>query len=534
MKFVIRALRGYFGLALVLALAAGLAAFAQWGQGIDEDWGISARTVGLQFAVLAAGLLSFVWLLFTDRFTLGGKMTVLGVGVVGLLGLVASIRRVGFDGSNQLIIDWRWSPTSVERLREGGRLTTSDSALVQLDPSLLEGPAFPSFFGSHRDGHVASADLPAGWSQTPPKELWRHPVGLGYAAFTIQGNLAVTIEQQGDREVVSAIDIRTGKDLWHHSYKALFAETMGGDGPRATPTIDGEHVFALGATGVLTAIELLTGKVLWSTNILKDANAENIEWGMSGSPLITDTMVVVNPGGESNHGLIAYDRSTGKTIWTGGDHRAGYSSPMLATLAGTEQILILDRNGLAGHDLTNGKERWRFPFPTFNGINVAQPLVLPDDRVFLSAGYGGGSLLLKVSRTDESWKADVIWQNKELRCKFTSPIYVDGHIYGLDEGILVALDAETGKRTWKKGRYGHGQILLVGDKLLVMAESGDVAIVEARPDKYVEVVRWWALPGDKTWNAPALAGKTLLVRNHIEMVGYEFAPPSPGKETAQN
>jgi outer membrane protein assembly factor BamB len=175
---------------------------------------------------------------------------------------------------------------------------------------------------------------------------------------------------------------------------------------------------------------------------------------------------------------------------------------------------------LAGHDAGTGKELWRFPWSTHMGINVAQPVALDGDRVYISSGYDVGGAMLKVTENDGQWSAERLWKNRQLRCKFTSPVLRQGHLYGLDDGVLVCLDAETGKRKWRGPRYGHGQ-LLAGDLLLILGEAGELALVEATPEEYRELGQIAALEG-KTWNCPALAGGRAYLRNHREMACYDL------------
>ncbi len=313
-----------------------------------------------------------------------------------------------------------------------------------------------------------------------------------------------------------------------YAYPAHFSETLGGEGPRSTPTISKGEVFSLGATGMLDCLNGSTGEPKWSVNIL-EGNA-NIIWGMAGSPLVYDRVVVVNPGAQnkstSGKALVAYDRSTGKPVWSAGDRRAGYSSPMLATIAGTRQIVLFDGQGLGGYDAKTGKELWQFKWDeTLNGINVAQPLILENDRVFISSGYGIGCALVQVSRSGDQWSASQVWKNKAMRCRFNNPVVYKGDIYGLDEGLLVCLDPKTGQRKWREGRYGHGQLLLSGDLLVILSETGQLALVEANPQRYRELGRFPAIEG-KTWNYLALMDGKAFVRNHLEMACYDLTGPA--------
>jgi len=208
-------------------------------------------------------------------------------------------------------------------------------------------------------------------------------------------------------------------------------------------------------------------------------------------------------------------------VWAGGDDAAGYSSPLLATLAGVPQGLILNAGSVTAHDPGTGAVLWQVPWQRQHP-NVAQPRPVAGDRVLVSTGYGVGAALFRVVRDPSGGlAAQELWRNLHLKAKFANFVDREGFVYGLDDGILVCLDIETGERRWKGGRYGHGQMLLVDDLLLVSAESGDIVLVEAVPSERHELGRFQAIDG-KTWNPPALAGRYLLVRNDREAACLEL------------
>jgi outer membrane protein assembly factor BamB len=296
---------------------------------------------------------------------------------------------------------------------------------------------------------------------------------------------------------------------------------MGGDGPRATPTWADGVVYALGAMGEFRALEEVTGRTLWRTNILTDSGARNLDWGMAAAPLIVDETVVVLPGGPHGQSVVAYDRANGARVWSAQDDMQAYASPMLVMLSGRRQLLVLSATRLMGLTADGGQLLWEYPFATYNGINAAQPLLLGGDRVFVSASYGAGAAVIEVSQVAESFAVQEVWRNNRMKNRFSSSVLRDGVIYGLDEGILAAVDARTGDLKWKGGRYGYGQLVLVGESLVVLTEDGDLALVRAQPARHQEVVRFPVLAG-KTWNGPALDGGYLLVRNLAEMAAFDL------------
>jgi outer membrane protein assembly factor BamB len=385
------------------------------------------------------------------------------------------------------------------------------------------GPAssWPGFRGPDRDG-VARESIRVAWEGLTP--MWKKPVGGGRASFAIAGGRAFTIEQRKQNEVVAAYDVMTGRELWTHAWPAHFSTMMGGGaGPRATPTWADGFVFALGGTGELYCLDAGTGRPVWHTNILKDAGAKNLRWGMAGSPLVTGDAVIVQPGGQAEHSVAAYDRHTGKRLWSALDDRTAYASPMQATLLGVPQFLVVTASRVAGLSLDRRDVLWEFPWKTDHDANTAQPIVIGDNRVFYSSGYGAGAVVVELTKAGERFTTKEVWRNIRMKNRQSSSVLHDGFIYGLDEGILACLDASTGALKWKGGRYGHGQVLLVGDSLVITTEDGDLVLVAANPDSRQELAHVPLLDGE-TWNTPAISDGILLVRNTKEMAAIDLRP----------
>ena len=358
----------------------------------------------------------------------------------------------------------------------------------------------------------------ATWPPQGPPRLWRKPLGGGYASFVFGNGKAFTIEQRRENEVVVAYDLKTGREVWSHSWKEAFSEAMGGDGPRATPTWDEGRIYALGAAGELRCLDGESGSRIWSKNILQENGAENLQWGMAAAPLVLGDALIVLPGGPSGKSVVAYDKRTGASLWSALDDKQAYVSPMLVTLAGQRQILIVTATRAVGLTL-EGKLLWEYPWSTEYDINASQPVIVDADRFILSAGYGHGAAMVRVSKAGAGFTATRVWENTRMKNKFSSSVLHNGYIYGLDEAILACVDAGTGELKWKGGRYGYGQIMLAGNNVIVAAEDGDVALVRATPEKHDEIVRFSAIEG-KTWNHPAISQGILLVRNATEMAAF--------------
>ena len=382
-------------------------------------------------------------------------------------------------------------------------------------------PYWTDFRGPLRDGHYRERPIATNWPANGLQPIWKQPTGGGHASFVVAHGRAFTIEQRASHEVVAAYDIPTGRELWTHGWPAMFAEAYGGIGPRATPTWHQGTVFALGAGGELRAIDATTGALRWQTNILQDAGAANLEWGMAASPLVVGDRVIVVPGGEGNAALVAYDRKSGKPAWSALSDAAAYSSPMVTRLAGIEQIVTYTATRVVSLSLDGTRVLWEFRWGPDNGINVAQPLIVGENRVFLSSGYGTGAVMVEVTRQGELFSVREIWRTNRMKNQFTSSVHHDGYIYGLDESILACIDAASGDLKWKGGRYGYGQVLLASGHLIVVTDTGELALVRATPDGHRELARFPVLDG-RTWNHPALADGYLLIRNANEMAAFDL------------
>ena len=516
-------------------LAVGVVAQAICWFSLDQTY----RIFALMAVCSATLLLLFLWWAFFSG--LRRRTRLVGVlilaSVAGLLSQI--IRRDGVRGDMTPILAFRWNPSPEQTAAAYWRGRERDDFSESPDPDYFDMVStdetgaiapleiteddWPGFRGSRRDSVVSGVTLRQDWEYNPPRLLWRHPVGPGWSSFAVVDRFAFTQEQRGQDEAVVCYDLENGEEIWQHlDPDVSFSEPMGGVGPRATPTVYDSKVYALGSKGMLNCLEARTGERIWSTNILQDSEANNLHWAMAGSPLVFDDLVVVNPGGKRGRALTAYDRLNGEIRWSAGDHQAGYAAPRLETIAGVSQVLIFDGHGLAGHSVADGEELWRFPWSNSQRINATQPIVVDDGLVIVGTGYGKGSVLVEVGLADGKWSLPTSrWDTKRLKLKFSDAVVREGFLYGLDENVLTCFDWKTGERMWKRGRYGYGQLMLVGDVLLIQSESGEVALVEAIPDAHREIARFPALDG-KTWNHPVLAHGKLLVRNAAEAACYDL------------
>ncbi len=495
--------------AIVIAtLGAAYLAWAFLGEAASQQEKVVRSYPGMFFTVL----LLVVWLVLFSRLPGRARLALFGLIAALVVAGFALFRIEGVSGNLVPVLSPRWS---VER-DFGATVDAAARGVTAPGPN-----DYPQFLGPRRDGKLVGPRLARDWQARPPREVWRHDVGEGWSSFAVVGDAAVTQELRGNEEVVVRYELTTGKTVWTHAYEASFVTTIGGSGPRATPTIADGKVYSLGATGILTCVDLAGGRLLWSRDVLAENKASLPEWGKSGSPLVLGDMVIVQAGGGAGKSLVAYHRESGDVVWSGGSDASSYSSPVAATLAGTPQILMVNQTSVAGHDPETGQLLWREEWPDSHP-KAATPLQIADTTFLVSAGYGIGSRLLELRRGDDGGLSVAeLWESRRLKSKFASMVLHEGSVYGLDDGVMVCLDPVTGERRWKRGRYGHGQLILVGDLILIQTEKGGVVLVEANAQEHRELGHLPALDS-KTWNPPALSGRYLLVRNNREAVCYEL------------
>lgn len=502
--------------AIILVAAAGAVIWV-W-----QNYGRQRQDKNLATAqiVIIALLLLLIWCIFLSRFRRKIRLTVLG-SVVGLMVLGIALFRIhGVTGDLVPIVQWRWSRAAWV---SPAAQTKPAAAPARLNEFTND---YPQFLGPNRNGTVPPLRLARDWQAQPPQRLWLQPVGPGWSGFAVAGSRAITQEQRGENETVDCYDLLTGAPVWTYAYPAHFQSTLAGEGPRATPAVAGNRVYSLGSTGILNCLDLETGKLIWSKDTIQQNHAKVNVWGMSSSPLLVNDLVIVEAGGENNRSLVAYRAASGDFAWGGGNADAGYSSPLLANLAGVRQIVIFNSGAVSAHDPVTGSNLWNYVWPG-QQPNVSTPVVLPGDRLLVSSGYGIGSELLQIqTNASGRLRAERVWKSIRLKAKFTDVIYLNGFLYGLDDGIMACLDAATGEQKWKEGRCGHGQEILAGDLLLITAESGEVILLDPNPEALRELTRFPALTG-KTWNPPALAGAFLLVRNDKEAACYRLPLAKP-------
>lgn len=447
---------------------------------------------------------------------------------------------------------WRWTPTPEERLlaqtseqlkplpdvtptpaasvtptaspsaSPNASASPSPSASATATPAAVvaEKPAeWPGFRGQNRDSVIRGVKIKTDWAASPPVQLWRKKIGPAWSSFAVRGDLIYTQEQRGEEELVACYKLSTGEPVWRHKDAVRFYESNAGAGPRATPTLHGNRVFAFGATGILNALDASTGKVIWTRNVAAETNRQVPQWGFSSSPLIINDIVVV----AATSTMAAYEIATGKPRWQGPAYDGGYSSPQRVTLGGVEQIVLLGGPGAISVAPADGKVLWEHKW---EGASITQPAMTAEGDIIINAlatSGGIGTRRLDVKQNAGKWTVAEKWTSNGLKPYFNDFVVHKGFAYGFDGNILSSIDLADGKRKWKGGRYGNGQMMLLPDQdlLLVLSEEGELALVSATTDQYKELAKFRVLEG-KTWNHPALVGDVLLVRNGEEMAAFRL------------
>jgi outer membrane protein assembly factor BamB len=483
---------------------------------------IATGMMGMMFPIFAIPVLSLafvVWAVASRRLSAGLRRATMVATILLACGVWALLGTNGITGNAASDFAWRWAQTAEQRLL--ARASGEPAALPSPAPAPKTGAGWPGFRGLNRNGVIPGVRIETDWSRSPPVELWRRPVGPGWSSFAVCGDLLYTQEQRGGDEVVACYNLTTGEPVWIHRDAARFWESNAGAGPRATPTLSNGRVYTFGATGILNALDAGSGAVVWSRNAASDAGKKVPDWGFASSPLVAGDVAIVAAAGK----LAAYDLATGKPRWFGPDGGAGYSSPHLLMIGGVAQILLMSGHGATSVAPADGTLLWEYPWPS--ELPIVQPALTSDGDVLMSvaSGAGGeGMRRITVAQGPGGWTIRERWSSVGLKPYFNDFVVHNGHAFGFDGSILACIDLKDGKRQWKGGRYGHGQLVLLPDQnlLLVLSEEGELALVAAAPGQFRELARFPAIEG-KTWNHPVLAGDVLLVRNGQEMAAFRLS-----------
>lgn len=381
---------------------------------------------------------------------------------------------------------------------------------------------WPQWRGAARDGQAGPGKLADSWPAEGPPVVWRKDIGAGFSSPSVVGDALYVAYAKGDEETLFRLDATTGKEVWALSLGDNFEEEYGA-GPRATPTVDGDLVFMTSSLGKVVAVDAASGRRRWAVDLHAGGGYGR---GYASSPLVVGSLVVVQGAESGGPSIFALERRSGKVAWTAERGRAAASSPMLLTFAGEPQIVSAYAGGLVGLSPRDGRRLWQFPWRTHYGLNIATPLLLPADRVLISAGYDQGAAAVQVARRGIVWAAEPAWTNRKFRNHFSSSVLVGGEIYGFDNNFLACLDAATGEERWRARGYGKGSLIAADGKLLVLSDQGALALVRPDPKAHQELARASVLPG-RSWTAPVMAAGFAYLRNHEQLVRLDLRAPAP-------
>ncbi len=470
----------------------------------------------VQFGIPIVLTLWVAWVLATPgrtpRFRTGGLIACIEFAWSAFL----LFRVDGLRGNMRADLHFRWTPTT-EQLYQSQHATAFATTRPAARHLELRPGDWPGFRGPGRDGVVHGLSIATDWQQSPPPAVWRQRVGPAWSSMAIVDGCVFTQEQRGEREAVVCRDALTGREIWVHDDPGRFDEAMSGPGPRATPTFADGRIYAQGAQGKLNCLDAATGQVIWTRDVRADSGAAIPMWAFCNSPLVAADRIIVFAGGEGKKGLLAYPLDGGSPLWTADAGKVSYASPQFFDIGTERQVLIFTNEGLYAVDPGSGQIRWNVPAGSAAGI----PSALQACQVgpgALVLGYAAVFGAERVSVSPDGRTATRAWVTPKMKPAFSDMVYHNGFIYGFDGTVFCCVDAASGTRRWRDGRYGAGQVLLLADQgvLIVTSEDGQVILLRCNPDHNEELGRVQAVSG-KAWNHPAVAGDRLFVRSDGEM-----------------
>ena len=403
----------------------------------------------------------------------------------------------------------------------------SVTSWAQDEATKVADSSWPQFLGPTRNGYSPERDLNLDWSTHPPRTKWIAEPGAGYTSVAVVNQRVFLGAQRGNTDFIVCYNRTTGREVWSYVIGSGYQDAQQqGPGPRATPTIHGHHLFGLGPSGHLFCLTIKDGREVWKVNIFEetgvaDPAGENLYWGMSGSPLVVDNLVICQPGGDRNNSVAAFDKETGAIVWKAASDYRSYASPLVVTLSGRRQLLCYAGDALLGMTPSNGRILWRYAHQNQYKCNCATPVVV-GNRVVVSTAYGGGSALLKIDAANNRWNINERWNSRRLQSLFATPIVINNLIFGChgDLGVctLRCLDLSTGELLWTARAPGRCSLIAAAGHLICLSEDGTLRVVKATREGYLEKGKIEGLLRAKSWAAPALAGGHLFARDQQRLV----------------
>ena len=396
---------------------------------------------------------------------------------------------------------------------------------------------WPQWRGPNRDGVSGEVGILKAWPPNGPKMLWRVPLGEGFSGISVSQGRVYTMFSKGDDEFVVCLDATDGREIWRFRSDSTYYEYEGGNGPRSTPTIDGDLLFAISAQGKLYALNAASGQEVWSHDLPRKFGSKMPRWGYSISPLVDGESLLVEIGGKGEKSIVALNKNSGDVIWSSHEDKLGYSSPIAITVDGVRQIIFLTGTNLVSVSPTDGTIYWKYSWQTRGrlgfDVNAATPVFIPPDKVFISTGYGTGAAVLQlrafvspdddrattgqVKANRDAVRIEEIWKSPIMENKLASSVLYENHLYGFDNSILKCIEVNTGEEKWKSRGFGMGTVILADGHLILLSGQGKLGLAEATPAGYIEKASAKVLSG-RCWTVPTLANGKLYVRNLEEIV----------------
>ncbi len=392
---------------------------------------------------------------------------------------------------------------------------------------------WPQWRGPNRDGVSDEVGILKEWAASGPKVLWSRPLGEGFSGISVSQGRVYTMFSKGNDEFVVCLNATDGQEIWRFRSDKNYHEGQGGNGPRATPTIDGNLLFTISAHGKLYALNAENGEKVWSHDLQRKFGSKMPRWGFSTSPLVDGELLLVEAGGKGEKSIVAFNKSSGDVIWSSHKDKLGYSSPIAITVKGVRQIICFTGTKLVSVSPTDGKIYWEYAWKTGYDVNAATPVFIPPDKVFISSGYDKGAAVLQmrvfISHDDDraaveqirenqgTIRIEEIWKNRKMKNQFSSSVLHENYLYGFDNSILKCIEADTGEEQWKSRGFGKGTVVLADGHLIILSDRGKLGLAEATPAEYIEKASAKVLSG-LCWTAPTLANGKLYVRNEEEIV----------------
>ncbi len=382
--------------------------------------------------------------------------------------------------------------------------------------------------GPNRDGISYETGVLKHWPKNGPDIVWRIAVGDGYSGISVSNSKLFTMWDEGDSQFLFCLDAQTGKELWRYSVGKNFKNGWG-NGPRSTPLVSKNIVYAISTEGLVHAVNIIDGKTRWTHDLKAKYGSQIPVYGYSSSPLVEGEKLFVEAGGKESYAFIALNKETGDLIWHSQTDLPSYSSPIAVTVNKTRQIVFLSAEGLYSVSPKDGSLIWHYSWnarcpSTGVPVNTTTPIFIVPNKMFISGGFGTvtGAAVVQLQERNEKFIAEKLWNSSEMKNLINSSVFFKNFMYGFDDKILKCIDVRTGKTKWETPGFKRGSLIAADGHLIVLGENGNLALVEATPEEYREIANVKILSG-KCWTSPSLANGKLYLRNHEEMVCLDVA-----------